>query len=492
MLERIHRIRACPAARRAVAWLRGEAGDTMIEVVVAALIVALIAAATFVGFGSAADVAGAQRHEAEADVLAQQDEERLRGLSVTELSAIEPSGSTTLVSAQVFGNASYTQTIDGETYTITSTAKFVSASTGGLSCSSSGTSTADYIETASEVTWLNNNDGRPPIIEHSLVSPTAGGSLTTSVENSAGSPVGGATISVEGPGSSTSTQTLTTDTTGCAVFAGLAGGAYTVTATDPGYVTDTGNTNPSQSLVLLTGSTQTLQPFQMDQAAVQATFLTSINHASPTQLNWDTFSLVNTNETQSYGTPGGTPTSPISSGAVYPATYNAYAGTCSADDPGGSTGTTGLTGATYTDPTVSPASGTTGSVAVTVPTLLLQPILSYTTTTTTTTPVTTPTLPYTVKSYDSCPTTVGRTLTAPPNALADGAQTVYPVQAPYGRAVQVCFASAVTGTNTGKLPAASTIANTNLNGTTVTALTLPVTTGATGASAAFRNSGSCP
>jgi hypothetical protein len=464
----------------------------MIEVVIAALIVALIAAATFIGFSSAADVAGAQRHAAEADVLAQQDEERLRGLSVTELSAIEPSGSTTLVSAELYGNGSYTDTIDGETYTITSAAKFVSASSGNLSCSLSGSSTADYIETSSQVTWLHNNDGQPAIIEHSLISPPVAGSLTTSAENSAGNPLEGVTISVEGPGSSTSTQTLTTDATGCAVFGGLAGGTYTVTATDPGYVTDTGSTDPSQSLNLLTGSTQTLQPFQLDQAAVQATFLTSINDASPIALNWDTFSLTNSSETQSYGTPGGTPTSPVYSGAVYPATYSVYAGTCSNDDPGGSTGTTGLTGLTYTDPTVSPASGATGSVAVTVPTMLLQPTLSYTTTTTTTTPVTASTLPYTVKSYDSCSTPVGRTPAASPTALSHGSQTVYPVQAPYGRSVQVCFANQGTGTNTGKLPSGSTIANTNLNGTTVTSLTLPVSSGATGASAVFRNSGACP
>jgi hypothetical protein len=327
----------------------------------------------------------------------------------------------------------------------------------------SGSSTADYIETSSQVTWLHNNDGQPAIIEHSLISPPVAGSLTTSAENSAGNPLEGVTISVEGPGSSTSTQTLTTDATGCAVFGGLAG-----------------------------GSTQTLQPFQLDQAAVQATFLTSINDASPIALNWDTFSLTNSSETQSYGTPGGTPTSPVYSGAVYPATYSVYAGTCSNDDPGGSTGTTGLTGLTYTDPTVSPASGATGSVAVTVPTMLLQPTLSYTTTTTTTTPVTASTLPYTVKSYDSCSTPVGRTPAASPTALSHGSQTVYPVQAPYGRSVQVCFANQGTGTNTGKLPSGSTIANTNLNGTTVTSLTLPVSSGATGASAVFRNSGACP
>ena len=488
MLEFDKSGRARASARGACAWVVGEAGDTMIEVVIAALIVGLIAAATFTGFSGAAHIAGAQRHQAESDVLAQQDEERLRGLSVVELAAIEPSGNTAANSAQLYGNASYTETIDNETYTVTSVAKFVSASTGSLSCATSGLGPASYVETSSTVTWNNNNDGRPPIIEHSLISPSPGGSLTTSVVNSANSPVAGATISVEGPGTSTSTTTLTTDSNGCAVFGGLVGGTYTVTATDPGYVTDTGASSPTQSVVLLAATTQTLQPFQLDQAAVQATFLTSIDDASPIGINWDTFTLTDSNETQSFGT-AGTPTSPVNTGSVYPATYNAYAGTCSSDDPGGSTGTTGLTGATYTDPTVSPASGATGSVAVTVPTMLVQPTLSYTTTSTTTTPVTTSPLPYTVKTYDSC--SMGRTLVTSPSAITVGTQTVYPVLAPYGMSVQLCFANAGTTTNTGELPA--TIANTNLNGTKVTPVTLPVASGATGASGVFKNPGAtCP
>jgi hypothetical protein len=632
-------------ARRVATWVSGEAGDTMIEVVVAAMIVALIAAATFVGFGAVAHVAGAQRHQVQANELAQQDEERLRGLSVTELAAIEPAGSTSLASAQLFGNSSYQETVDSEVYTIASVAKFVSASSGGLSCTTGGSGTADYVETSSTVTWGANNDGRQPVVENSLLSPPSGGGLITSATNANGAALPGATISVEGPGSSTNTQTLTTDANGCAVFAGLVGGTYTVTASDTGYETDTGVTNPSQSVILVAGATQTLQAFQLGQSWIQATFLTAINGAALTPINWDSFSIDNTNYTQSYGTVG-TFTSPVSSSSLYPATYSADAGTCSADDPGGSTGTTGLTGqtgATYTDPTVGTTAGATGSVAVIVPTMLLKPTTSYTpalsttynddynssnpandtndsqlsyssggvsltyaggwkysgpngsagaygsdetdstatgatltvtfigtsiswltteasangtaaismdgvnsssnpyndsasttkyeqtlytsasltygthtlkitansgspisiegftvgnTGGSTTGAVTGSPLPYTVTTYDSCPTTpVGgynRTVPAPVTSLTVSSSTVYPVQAPYGTSVQVCFANTATNTNTGPLPSASPqISNTNLDGTTVTSLTLPVTSGATGASAVFNTAGAC-
>jgi hypothetical protein len=633
--------------RRVAAWAGRETGDTMIEVVVAAMIVALIAAATFVGFGAVAHVAGAQRHQVQANELAQQDEERLRGLSVTELAAVEPAGSTTLASAQLYGNSSYQETVDSEVYTITSVAKFVSASSGGLSCTTGGSSTADYVETSSTVTWGTNNDGRQPVVENSLLSPPSGGGLITSATNANGAALAGATISIEGPGSITNTQTLTTDANGCAVFAGLVGGTYTVTASDTGYETDTGVTNPSQSVILVAGATQTLQAFQLGQSWIQATFLTAINGAALSPINWDSFSIDNTNYTQSYGTVG-TFTSPVSSNSLYPATYSAYAGTCSADDPGGSTGTTGLTGqtgATYTDPTVGTTAGATGSVAVIVPTMLLKPTTSYTpalsttynddynssnpasdtndsqlsyssggatityaggwkysgvnstvpgysttgdydndetdstasgasvtvtfigtsisvltteasangiaavslnsgTSTnypdtagstnrqqtlytspaltygtntlkitansgsaisidafivgnsgggSTTTAVTGSPLPYTVSTYDSCPTPAFRTLPTAPTPVTVSSSTVYPVQAPYGNSVQVCFANTATNTNTGAVPSGATqISNTNLDGTTVTSLTLPVTSGATGASAVFSNTGTCP
>jgi hypothetical protein len=354
----------------------------MIEVVIATLIVALIGAAVFVGFGAVAHVAGGQRHEVQANTLAQQDEERLRGLSAIELSASSPSaGCPTTVG--LYGNECYTENIDGEPYTITSTSKFVSASSGNVSCALSGSGTADYIETASTVRWGANNDGRPPVVVHSLVSPPAGGGVITSAENAAGAGLAGVTITVQGPGTSTATQTLVTDSTGCAVFAGLVGGTYTVTASDNGYVNNVGATNPTQSVTVVPGiATPPLSPFQLDKAAVQATFVTSIDDGPLTPVNWDTFTVSNSNETQTFGTVG-TYSSTLSSGALYPASYSAYAGNCTTDDPGGSTGTTGLTGATYTDPTVTPASGTTGSVQLIVPTMLLQPTLSYAGTTTT-------------------------------------------------------------------------------------------------------------
>jgi type II secretory pathway pseudopilin PulG len=660
-----------PAWRRAVTCSTSETGDTMIEVVIATLLVGLIAAATFTGFAAVSHISGAQRHQEQAAQLAQQDEARLRGLSATELSA-HASGacSASVTTVGLYGNACYAEAIDNETYTVTSSSKFVSASSGAVSCT--GSTSADYIETSSTVTWRNNNDGRPPVIEHSLVSPPLGGGLIVQVNDGSGNGLAGVSIAITGPtdpGAISSTQTLQTDSDGCAVFAGLAGGTYQVTYTDAGYIMLNGTalpyTAPAETIV--PGQTETLTPLQIgNPGAVVAAFATSVNEGAPQAISWDSFSIADFSNNAVAPTPqtfsAGTPSLNVSSGAtVFPATYSAYAGTCVADDPGGSTGTTGLTGSTYIDPDVTVPAGATGTtVTVVVPTMLLQPTLNYTTapgTTTynddlnssnpandttdaqlsytsgsttvtytgawnysganytggsnpgtgggagdfnhdetwsnsagatvsitftgtsvtwltplaanhgyfeystnngltysamqsdyrspeqyqdaayssgtlpygthtltikvfgpsqepagssgayvsndgftvgntggtTTTTVTSSTLPYTIRTYDSCPTPVARTVTAPVTAQTVGAQTVYPVQAPYGTSVQVCFANSVTGTNTGALPSGlPQIGNTNLNGTSVTALALPVASGATGTAAVFSSAGSCP
>ena len=503
MPEFANRGRARASAQRAAAWAAGDAGDTMIEVMVAVLIVGLIGAATFTGFNAVASLSGQQRHEVQANQISQQDEERLRGLTSTELSATAPATGST---GSTYGNVTYPVTLDGETYTVTSSTRFVSASGGTSSCTTSGTS-ADYVETSSEVQWANSNDGRPPVIEQSVISPPTGGSLIVEAEiNNTTTGIAGVTITATGPGSSNLTQTLTTDANGCAVFGGLSPGTYSVSESDSGYATETGVT--TQSAIIVAGTTQAIT-FQLGQLGTAlGTFQTFVNGTTPTAINWDSFSISNPNVTpspQSFGTGGGASASSVSStsSTVFPTTYNAYAGTCISDDPEGSTSTTGTTGTTgttpaaYTDPLLTVPGGGSGSAVVTVPTMLLE--LSTQQGSSTSQPVTAPAgtaLPYTVTTYDSCTPTPGvaRTLSTPPKSLTVGTATVYPVQAPYGSSVQVCFANTVSSTtkDTGLLPSSGQIANTNLNGTTITALTLPVTTGATGASSVFSYTGACP
>jgi len=200
-----------------------EHGDTLIEVLVAALLGVLIASGTLVGYEQLSQVTGDQRQRAQADSLAQQDQARLRGLSV---SALAGSGLGT-------GNQTTTQQVNGTTFTIASVSTFVAAG-GSQSCTSSGNTTADEVQTSSTVSWSPNNDGRGPVVVKGLIAPPQGGSLVVRAANSAGA-LSGVTITLSG--GPTLATPLVTDANGCAVFGALAGGGYTVTASDSGYLT---------------------------------------------------------------------------------------------------------------------------------------------------------------------------------------------------------------------------------------------------------------
>jgi hypothetical protein len=356
----------------------------MIEVVVATLVVALIAGAAFSAFGAVSDISGAQRHQEQAAALAEQDEFRLRGLSSTQLANTAPS--TNYSTWASFGNETHTVSLDAETYEITSTSKFVSASGGTASCSTGASSSADYIETASKVQWgpSYNDDGRQPVIVHSLITPNAGGSLLLKDEDNNDNPLAGVTITITGPSPSTSTGTLTTDSNGCAVFSGLNGGIYSVSESDSPYVTDNGTTTQSTDVVV--GETVDGSEFAWGQlGSVDVGFQTYENGVLTSLLPWDTFSLADTASEVSpepgpFGTAGTNATSITSPQTVWPTTYRAWAGTCASDDPNGSTGTSGATGpsGSYLDPTVTVPGAGTGNVTVTVPSMLLGLTTQYT------------------------------------------------------------------------------------------------------------------
>jgi Tfp pilus assembly protein PilV len=284
--------RAARWRSRIVARLRAQEGDTMIEVVVAALLVALIAAAVLNGYAGVARLSGAQRLRAEAGSLAQQDQERLRGLTISQLTTTGSSG---------VGNQSATDVVNGTTYTVTSTARYVSGSTGTAACTNGqATGTADEIAITSTVTWGTDNNGRAPVIIHGVVTPSVGGALIASASTLQGTtgltgPLAGVGVAVAGP---SVPPALITDTTGCAVFGSLAGGTYTVTFTPPtNYVDLNGNTTlPTQSPTVTNTQTAgaTVGPLALAGSA-QACFVS----------NWTTSTVFTPSSTCPYVASGG-------------------------------------------------------------------------------------------------------------------------------------------------------------------------------------------
>ena len=355
---------ACRAALRArvAACLRAQRGDTLIEVLIAALLVALIAGSVFTGFIGVGGIVGTQRNTSQADVLAQQDQARLHSLTVAQLSS---SGVGT-------GNQTANAILSGTTYTVTSSAKFVSGGNGGSACSTSGTANADEVATTSTVTWGNNNGGRPPVVVSGLITPPVGGSLVATAIDPNGNPLAGVIVSLSGP---STVPPLTTDASGCAVFGSLTGGNYTVSASEPGYVDANGNSTVTQTVTVV--PTQTSKPtaqFQLGAAgAVSAAFTSTYNGAThPSSSDSIIANNVGMTGPLAFTTTGGSYLQTITSPSTlypFPSPYSVYAGGCSADLP----------------PSADQGSATLGGAAagVPLPALILNVVGGGNTTTTT-------------------------------------------------------------------------------------------------------------
>ncbi len=210
---------------RVRARLAAERGFTLIEVLVSALIVTLIATAVAGALITNTDIIANQNSRSQAETLAEQDQERLKGLSAEQLDNL---------------NQSYNVTVGGSTYTITSKAWYLSTSN-GQSCTTAGGASATYFKTISTVTRTNAQGTTATLAtDESVISPPAGGSLLAQFHDQTASPLAGVTLAATGPEQDTGTS----DTSGCVIFSALDSGAYNLTYTDLGYVDPNGNASP--------------------------------------------------------------------------------------------------------------------------------------------------------------------------------------------------------------------------------------------------------
>ena len=306
--------------------LASERGDSLIEVLISAVIVALIVVGTFSGLDSTNRATALERARSQATALAEQDQEQMSSKPIQKLSEISETHEAKL--REVNEN--------GTIYKIESTATYISNETLTASCTST-TPSADYIQTISKVTWPSMGTSKP-VIETSLVSPPAGSALIVQVTGAAGEPVQGMTASSEkGP---TALSTLTS-TNGCAVLAVLPG-EYALNVTRPGYVDQNGFVNSKEDpfynssfYVVAEGSAK--KSFEFAPAGELAVKFES--PVAKTKVSGETFLALNTGiSSPSYKVFGvaGKPLATVESGkALFPfsSPYTVYAGSCPADAP---------------------------------------------------------------------------------------------------------------------------------------------------------------
>jgi Tfp pilus assembly protein PilV len=220
----------------------GEDGFALIEVLVSALVLAIAAGAILSLLQATTRAADQERRHSEAQALAQEDQARLRTMRLATLNKMKQVNPIKL---------------DGTEFTVESTGAFINNSSGAESSCAAGKVSADYVRITSTVTWKGIGS-RPPVTTQSIVAPSSGsldphhGVLAISTTNAAGGALSGVGLAGSGPANFSGT----TDAAGCANFADLPEGNYTVTPTAPGLIDKTGSAPKAQTMGVVPSSTQ--------------------------------------------------------------------------------------------------------------------------------------------------------------------------------------------------------------------------------------------
>ncbi|HEX3872428.1 MAG TPA: hypothetical protein VHV77_18415 [Pirellulales bacterium] len=299
-----------------------ESGVTLIEVVISAMLVAIIAVATLTGFDTAGRATADERQHNQATLLAAQDEERLRGMNVTELGRL--------------GTVTSSAKEGGTTYTIQSKAQFISAAKEEEACETSGAN-ADYIRTTSNVTWPALGS-REAVSQSSIVPVPTSTSLLVNVRNQLNEGAEGATVKVTGKTTKTTVE-QTTPASGCVIFGAMADSKVEVTATKVGWVNEDGEENPPATEVALSKTALVTASFPIAQpGAILAEF-----QSAGTPVQGDTFYAAHTSyEGPTVGGTAGAYASTATLEGLFPfatpgsppgeSPYTAYAGECSTEN----------------------------------------------------------------------------------------------------------------------------------------------------------------
>lgn len=206
--------------------LADERGSMLIEVLVSAVLVAVIGVALFGALNSAAKVSGKSKTRAGAAAVAQDDQERMRAMPVATLNNFREHRDPVIM---------------GKTaYIVDSRAEWIADAKGATDCTANGAA-ADYLKITSTVSA--KNIPLKPVVVTSTVTPAPGtftndeGSLAVSITGADGTSRAGVSVSITGPGN----DVQFTDANGCAFFGYEPVGGYNVTATASNYVDPNGN-----------------------------------------------------------------------------------------------------------------------------------------------------------------------------------------------------------------------------------------------------------
>ncbi len=320
--------------------LHGEDGFALIEVLVSALILSIVAAGVMALLQATTHSAAAERQHAEAYALAQEDQARLRSLRLSFLNRLTEKSEPPVK-------------VGDDEFTIESQGVFVNNKNSQPSSCKSGETSADYVRITSIVSW---NGSSNPVVLQSIVSPSNGsldpshGTLIVTTKNYLAEPVSGVGLSLSGAGSFSGT----TDSTGCAYFTDLPAGEYTVTPSGAGLVDTNGNAPKAEKTTVVASGSATLPLVYDREAKIPVKFKYRTSTGAFESATGDSVFVFNStmSPAKPYWTTGRTRQPELLVAPVFP--YNSpvtiYPGVCSSNNPGTGAGQANISltaGATY-------------------------------------------------------------------------------------------------------------------------------------------------
>lgn len=302
--------------------LADESGVALVEVIVSAVLMIVIAVSVFGALQSTGRAGAQERHRARAYAIAQADQARLRSLNVSTVSHL---------------TQTRTETQDGITYSVASSGVPKVDRSTTTSCVS-GNSSSDFVAVKSTVTWASMGT-RPPVVIESIVTPPNGsldanrGAISISVLDSRNNPYPGITVNGSGP----SPFSGVTTSTGCLIFGDLLAGAYTVTPALANLV-DKDGLPPGGVTTSVVGQSANSLGLQYDRPGTVNVAFTTIKAGVLASSTAERIRVFNTGMTQSvgFGTQGSRVSS-IAATPLFPFTSpdTIWAGSCDVNRPGG-------------------------------------------------------------------------------------------------------------------------------------------------------------
>jgi type II secretory pathway pseudopilin PulG len=307
-------------------------GFIIIEVLVSAIILAIVAGAVLTLITATTRSAASQRDRSVAYDLAQADQARLRTMQITVLNGLEQ------LNEKARALNAEPIKLNGTVYTLESKGEFVNNQAGGVSCTAEN-DTPDYIQLTSTVTSPALNS---PVTVQSVVSPSTGsldtthGNLSVQVENAVGEPVSGISVSLKG-----GAYARTTESQGCANFADLPNSGYSgIVKSNGTLVNREGKTEEAISATIVGKSTVHVssawdKPGKLQPEFVYAQPGTGKLLPAPVDSMSVTFIERSLGPTV-YGTPGGARSASPVAERLFPfhaSKYTVYAGSCLSNNP---------------------------------------------------------------------------------------------------------------------------------------------------------------